>query len=100
MIANASNQPMKPTAPLRNAFSVFATPPAVAYLFLVRSMPTEIPRFESLIGTIVSILVAAGAPKGKRVATVSGCSFASIGVIFLLAGRIPQRWDAGPPVEG
>jgi len=33
---NASNQSMKPTAPHRNAFSVFATtPPAVAYLFLV-----------------------------------------------------------------
>jgi hypothetical protein len=29
---------MKPTAPLRNKFSGFATTPAVAYLFLVRSM--------------------------------------------------------------
>jgi hypothetical protein len=34
-----SNQAMKPTAPWRCDFSVLATTPCVAYLFLVRSMP-------------------------------------------------------------
>jgi TonB family protein len=33
-----SNQSMKPTAPLQSNFSVFATTPAVAYLFPVRPM--------------------------------------------------------------
>ena len=33
---SASNQTMKPTAPLRYNPSVLATTPAVAYLFLVR----------------------------------------------------------------
>ena len=42
------NQPMKPTAPRRDNFSVFATNPPVAYLFLVRrimSAHTIIPTF-------------------------------------------------------
>jgi hypothetical protein len=38
--AVGSNQPMKPTAPLRNKFRVIATTPAVAYLFLVRQQAT------------------------------------------------------------
>ena len=61
---------------------------------------TEIPRFEFLIGTIVSVLVAAAAPKGKRMVGFLGCSFAAIGIIFLVARRIPQRWHGGPPIEG
>jgi hypothetical protein len=32
-----SNETMKPTAPLRNNFSMLPRHPAVAYLFLVRS---------------------------------------------------------------
>jgi hypothetical protein len=61
---------------------------------------TEIPRFEFLVATIVSILIAAAAPKGNRLVAFIGCSFAGEGIIFFLAGRIPQRWHAGPPVEG
>ena len=61
---------------------------------------TEIPRFEFLVATIVSILIAAAAPKGNRLVAFLGGSFAGIGIIFFLAGRIPQRWHAGPPVEG
>ena len=76
--------------------------PAVAYLRLVRSMSatTEIPRVEFLIATIVSILIAVAAPKGKRAMGFVGSLFAAIGIIFLAAGRIPQRWHGGPPVEG
>jgi xanthine/uracil permease len=61
---------------------------------------TEIPRFEFLIATIVSVLIAAAAQKGKRTMAFVGSSFAAIGIIFLVAGRIPQRWHGGPPVEG
>ena len=35
---------MKPTAPFRYNFSVFATTPAVAYLFLVRPTPLAVPK--------------------------------------------------------
>jgi hypothetical protein len=40
------SQTMKPTAPLRSNFSVFATRPAVAYLFLVRRMKPS-PSFDA-----------------------------------------------------
>ena len=43
-------------------------------------------------GTAVCIVPAGG--------VILGGSFAGIGIIFFLAGRIPQRWHAGPPVEG
>jgi hypothetical protein len=64
-------------------------------------LPTaEIPRLPLLIETILSVVVAVIAPKGKRTVAFLGCTFAGIGIIFLAAGHIPQRWHAGPPVEG
>ena len=61
---------------------------------------TEIPRLPFLIEFIVSLVVAAVAPKGKRSVAFIGCTFGGLGVIYLAAGHIPQRWHAGPPVEG
>jgi hypothetical protein len=61
---------------------------------------TEIPRLPFLIEFIVSVMVAALAPKGKRGVAFIGCTFAGLGIIYLAAGHIPQRWHAGPPVEG
>ena len=59
---------------------------------------TEIPQLPFLIETIVSVVIAVIAPKGKRIVAFLGCTFA--GIIFLAAGHIPQRWHGGPPVEG
>jgi hypothetical protein len=52
------------------------------------------------VAVLISMLVALVAPKGKRGLAFIGCGVGLIGVIGILSGIIPQRWGAGPPLEG
>jgi hypothetical protein len=55
------------------------------------------------VAVLISMLVAFVAPKGKRGLAFIGCGvdlIGIIGIIGILSGIIPQRWGAGPPLEG
>jgi hypothetical protein len=55
-----SNHEMKPTPQLRNNARVFATNPALAYLFLVRPF-TRMKKFFAVLGVIFLIIIVLGA---------------------------------------